>query len=67
MINLVAKPAEAKQVVAGIEKVATASTASTGKDTLPNTGEQSGLTLSLFGLGLGLAGLAVSARRRKVN
>lgn len=67
VINLVAKPAEAKQVVAGIEKVATASTASTGKDTLPNTGEQSGLTLSLFGLGLGLAGLAVSIRRRKVN
>ncbi|HEM6190922.1 TPA: 5'-nucleotidase C-terminal domain-containing protein [Streptococcus suis] len=67
VINLVAKPAEAKQVVAGIEKVATASTASTGKDTLPNTGEQSGLTLSLFGLGLGLAGLAVSVRRRKVN
>lgn len=65
VINLVAKPAEAKQVVAGIEKVATASTASTGKDTLPNTGEQSGLTLSLFGLGL--AGLAVSVRRRKVN
>lgn len=65
VINLVAKPAEAKQVVAGIEKVATASTASTGKDTLPNTGEQSGLTLSLFGLGL--AGLAVSVRRRKQN
>ncbi|HFI0695336.1 TPA: cell surface ecto-5'-nucleotidase Nt5e [Streptococcus suis] len=63
--NLVAKPAEAKQVVAGIEKVATASTASTGKDTLPNTGEQSGLTLSLFGLGL--AGLAVTVRRRKTN
>lgn len=42
------------------EKSATSSAAS-----LPNTGDQSSLALSLFGIGL--AGLAVSVRRRKVN
>ncbi|HFI0634555.1 TPA: cell surface ecto-5'-nucleotidase Nt5e [Streptococcus suis] len=49
---------EVKTGVAG--KTATKETAS-----LPNTGENSSLALSLFGLGL--AGLAVTVRRRKEN
>ncbi|NRG68028.1 LPXTG cell wall anchor domain-containing protein [Streptococcus suis] len=49
---------DAKTGVAG--KTATKETTS-----LPNTGENSSLALSLFGLGL--AGLAVTVRRRKAN
>ncbi|HEL1612452.1 TPA: 5'-nucleotidase C-terminal domain-containing protein [Streptococcus suis] len=45
--------------------VATSKTATSSAASLPNTGDQSSLALSLFGLGL--AGLAVSVRRRKVN
>ncbi|HEM4128347.1 TPA: 5'-nucleotidase C-terminal domain-containing protein [Streptococcus suis] len=45
--------------------VATSKTATSSAASLPNTGDQSSLALSLFGLGL--AGLAVTVRRRKVN
>ncbi|HFR3425743.1 TPA: cell surface ecto-5'-nucleotidase Nt5e [Streptococcus suis] len=45
--------------------VATSKTATSSAASLPNTGDQSSLALSLFGLGL--AGLAVSVRRRKTN
>ncbi|MCK3942519.1 LPXTG cell wall anchor domain-containing protein [Streptococcus suis] len=45
--------------------VATSKTTTSSAASLPNTGDQSSLALSLFGLGL--AGLAVSVRRRKTN
>lgn len=45
--------------------VATSKTTTSSAASLPNTGDQSSLALSLFGLGL--AGLAVTVRRRKVN
>ncbi|HFU4501395.1 TPA: cell surface ecto-5'-nucleotidase Nt5e [Streptococcus suis] len=56
----VVKPVLATPTPAAKEKTATSSAAS-----LPNTGDQSSLALSL--LGLGLAGLAVTVRRRKTN
>ncbi|HFI0236309.1 TPA: cell surface ecto-5'-nucleotidase Nt5e [Streptococcus suis] len=56
----VVKPVLATPAPAAKEKTATNSAAS-----LPNTGDQSSLALSL--LGLGLAGLAVTVRRRKTN
>ncbi|HFU4460197.1 TPA: cell surface ecto-5'-nucleotidase Nt5e [Streptococcus suis] len=56
----VVKPVLATPAPAAKEKTATSSAAS-----LPNTGDQSSLALSL--LGLGLAGLAMIVRRRKTN
>lgn len=49
-----------KPAVSGLATAKTAAATS-----LPNTGDQSGLALSLFGLGL--AGLALAARRREEN
>ncbi len=61
----IAKPAPVDQPKASVkpDSVSPANTAKAG--ILPNTGDQSGLTLSLFGLGL--AGLAMAVRRRKEN
>ncbi|HFI2447257.1 TPA: cell surface ecto-5'-nucleotidase Nt5e [Streptococcus suis] len=56
----VVKPVLATPALAVKEKTATSSAAS-----LPNTGDQSSLALSL--IGLGLAGLAMTVRRRKTN
>ena len=51
---------------AGDKKLEVASSVKTAKaGVLPNTGEQSGLAISLFGLGL--AGLAMVVRRREEN
>lgn len=60
----VAKPA-VKPALAASTPVATSKTTTSSAASLPNTGDQSSLALSLFGLGL--AGLAVTVRRRKVN
>ncbi|MCK4025431.1 cell surface ecto-5'-nucleotidase Nt5e [Streptococcus iners] len=54
-----------KPALAASTPVATSKTATSSAASLPNTGDQSSLALSLFGLGL--AGLAVSVRRRKTN
>ncbi|HFI0644592.1 TPA: cell surface ecto-5'-nucleotidase Nt5e [Streptococcus suis] len=54
------KPALSTSTPVAKEKTATSSAAS-----LPKTGEQSSLALSL--IGLGLAGLAMTVRRRKTN
>lgn len=67
----VVKPVLAASGSATKEKTATSAPVATSKTTtssvasLPNTGDQSSLVLSLFGLGL--AGLAVTVRRRKTN
>lgn len=54
-----------KPALAASTPVATSKTATSSAASLPNTGDQSSLALSLFGLGL--AGLAVTVRRRKTN
>lgn len=54
-----------KPVLATGAPVAKENTATRSAANLPNTGDQSSVALSLFGLGL--AGLAVTVRRRKVN
>lgn len=54
-----------KPALAASTPVATSKTTTSSAASLPNTGDQSSLALSLFGLGL--AGLAVTVRRRKVN
>lgn len=54
-----------KPVLATGAPVAKENTATLSAAKLPNTGDQSSVALSLFGLGL--AGLAVTVRRRKTN
>lgn len=54
-----------KPVLATGAPVAKENTATLSAAKLPNTGDQSSVALSLFGLGL--AGLAMTVRRRKVN
>ncbi|HFR3538398.1 cell surface ecto-5'-nucleotidase Nt5e [Streptococcus iners] len=54
-----------KPALAASTPVATSKTTTSSAASLPNTGDQSSLALSLFGLGL--AGLAVTVRRRKTN
>ncbi|HFI0420602.1 TPA: cell surface ecto-5'-nucleotidase Nt5e [Streptococcus suis] len=60
----VAKPA-VKPALSTSTPVATSKTAASSAASLPKTGEQSSLALSL--IGLGLAGLAMTVRRRKTN